>query len=223
MSRLIRLYQKWEKERDAKFLEMLECDQDAKVVDLGCGMGDFTLRVKERVNARKIFGVDVWEEALKKSKSKGIETERMDLNEKLEFPDESFHVVVSNQVIEHLFYPSRFLGEIHRILIKGGYAIVSTENLSSWDNIISLLFGYTPFSMEFDAIKLGNPFSPHNKEKRGEYPSHVRVFSFQGLIDLFKFHSFKIEKISASGHLPFDFLANLTQRHARFITLKARK
>lgn len=88
---------------------------------------------------------------------------------------------------------------------------------------MSLLFGYTPFSMEFDRIKIGNPFSPHNVGKKGEHPSHVRIFSFRGLIDLFKFHGFKIEKVSASGYLPFNFLANFDPRHARFTMLKVRK
>ena len=223
MSRFVEMYKKWEDERDLKFLEMLSYDPKAMVVDLGCGKGDFTLKIKGMVNCKEIYGVDIWENALKEAQNKGIKAEKMDLNEQLSFPDESFHVVVSNQVIEHLFYPSRFVQEVHRILKKGGYAVISTENLSSWDNIISLILGYTPFSMEFDQMKLGNPFSPHDKEKRGDYPPHMRVFSFQGLIDLFKFHGFRIEKISGSGYLPFNFLANLTQRHARFIIIKLRK
>ena len=223
MSRLIRLYEKWEKERDQKFLKMLDYDPNAKVIDLGCGKGDFTLRVKERSNCKEIYGIDVWEDALNEALNKGIKTEKMDLNEKLNFPDGSFDVVVSNQVLEHLFFPSRFIQEIYRILKEDGYSVISTENLSSWDNVMSLLFGYTPFSMEFDQIKIGNPFSPHDKEKRGEYPSHVRIFSFQGLIDLFKFHGFEIEKVSASGYLPFNFLADFDQRHARFIVVKVRK
>jgi len=223
MGRLIKLYEKWEKERDLKFLKMLEYDPDTKVVDLGCGKGDFALKVKGRVNCKEIYGVDVWEDALAEAQSKGIKAEKMDLNEELNFPDSEYDVVVSNQVLEHLFFPSKFIQEVYRILKVDGYAVISTENLSSWDNVISLLFGYTPFSMEFDRIKIGNPLSPHNKEKRGEYPSHVRIFSFQGLIDLFKFHGFEIEKVSASGYLPFNFLANLDKRHARFIIVKMRK
>jgi methionine biosynthesis protein MetW len=224
MSRLIKLYEKWEKERDLKFLKMLDYDPYAKVIDLGCGKGDFTLKVKEKINCKEILGVDVWEDSLKEAQNKGIKTEKMDLNEELNFPDRSFHVVVSNQVLEHVFFPSKFIQEIYRVLRENGYAVISTENLSSWDNIVSLLFGYTPFSMQFDnGIKIGNPLSPHDKKKVVKYPSHVRIFSFQGLIDLFKFHGFKIEKVSASGYLPFNFLANFDPRHARFVTVKVRK
>jgi len=223
MGHLVKLYEKWEKERDLKFLRMLESDSDAKVIDMGCGKGDFTLKVKGRINCKEIYGVDIWEDALTEARNKGIKAEKMDLNKKLNFSDGGYDVVVSNQVLEHLFYPSNFIEEVYRILKEEGYAVISTENLSSWDNVISLLFGYTPFSMEFDQIKIGNPFSPHDKEKIGEYPSHVRIFSFNGLIDILKFHRFKIEKISASGYLPFNFLANLDQMHARFLTVKVRK
>lgn len=49
MLRLIKLYQRWEKERDYQFLKNLEFNPDAEVVDLGCGNGDFTLKVKEKI------------------------------------------------------------------------------------------------------------------------------------------------------------------------------
>lgn len=223
MSRFIQLYEKWEIDRDVKFLGMLHCDPDAKVVDLGCGKGDFTSKVKGRVDCEEIYGVDLWEDALVAARNKGIRVKKMDLNERLSFPDESFHVIVANQVIEHLFFPSRFVQEVYRILKQDGYAVISTENLSSWDNIISLLLGYTPFSVEFDSVKIGNPLSPHDKEKRGEYPSHIRIFSFQGFIDLFRLHGFEIEKISGSGYLPFNFMSSVDPRHARFVTVKVRK
>jgi len=223
MSCFVQLYEKWENERDLKLLEMLHYNPDAKVVDLGCGKGDFTLKVKGRIDCKEIYGVDLWEDALIAARNKGIKAKRMDLNEQLSFPDESFHVVVANQVIEHLFFPSRFVQEVYRILKENGYAVISTENLSSWDNMLSLLLGYTPFSMEFDSTKIGNPLSPHDGEKRGNYPSHVRIFTFRGLIDLLKLNGFKIEKISASGYLPFDFMASFDPRHARFLTVKVEK
>jgi SAM-dependent methyltransferase len=223
MNRLTNLYNKWENERNLQFLKMLDYNPEAKVIDLGCGNGDFTLKIKEKINCKEITGVDIWDNALKEASKKNIITKKINVDENLDFSDCSFDVVVSNQVLEHLFFPSKFIRGVYRILKNYGYAIISTENLSSWDNIVSLLFGYTPFSMEFDRIKIGNPFSPHDMEKRGEYPSHVRIFSFQGLIDLLKFQGFKIEKVSASGYLPFNFLAKFDPRHARFITVKVRK
>jgi hypothetical protein len=125
-----------------------------------------------------------------------------------------------------LFYPVRFIEETFRILKGGGYAIISTENLSSWDNIAALLFGYTPFSMEFDSglHKIGNPFSPHEKELNSEYVhSHVRIFAWNGLVELAKFLNFKIEKIWGNGHFLGRFGEIVDKKHCRFVTVKLRK
>jgi SAM-dependent methyltransferase len=134
-------------------------------------------------------------------------------------------VVVSNQVIEHLFYPVRFMKEIYRILKPDGYAVISTENLARWDNILSLILGYTPFSMEFDSglCKIGNPLSLHEKEvKKDSYP-HVRIFTWKGLIELATFIGFKVEKAIGSGHIFDKFGELINKQKCRFITLKMRK
>jgi ubiquinone/menaquinone biosynthesis C-methylase UbiE len=112
MSRLVKLYLKWDKKKDRQFLNMLEYNPDFKVVDLGCGKGDFTLKVKEVINCPEICDADSWENGLKESHNKGIKAEKVDLNGTLNLFDDSFHVIVSNQVIEHLFYPSKFIKEI---------------------------------------------------------------------------------------------------------------
>jgi SAM-dependent methyltransferase len=195
---------------------MLERDPKARVLDLGCGDGELTARVAAAVGTKEVYGVDVNEESLEKAKARGIITVKHDLN-KFPYPFETntFDVVVSNQVIEHLYYPIRFLREVYRILKPGGYAIISTENLASWDNIIALLLGYTPFSMEFDEglVKLGNPLSPHNREVRAGYTHpHVRIFTYKGLIEAIKTVGFKVEKVAGAGHIiPIRILENSMQ------------
>ena len=46
-------------QRNNVSLEMLEYDPKAKVLDLGCGNGYFTLRMQERADANLMYGVDV--------------------------------------------------------------------------------------------------------------------------------------------------------------------
>lgn len=61
--------------------------------------------------------------------------------------DESFDVVVCNQVFEHLkniFLP---LSEIHRVLRMGGYLIFSVPNLSALHNCILLNLGRQPTTL----------------------------------------------------------------------------
>lgn len=222
--KLLKMYGRWEEKRNNDFLKMLERNQGAKVIDLGCGKGEFTLKVKEKIECPEICGVDIWTEGLKATKEKGINIKKMGLDQKLKLPSDYYDVVISNQVIEHLSYPSLFVKEMYRITKKGGYAVISTENLCSWDNIFALIFGHTPFSMQFDGgLKIGNPFSPHNEKKFEDYQPHMRIFSFKGLIELLTVSGFKVENIAGSGYFPFNFLSNLDPQHARFITVKVKK
>lgn len=219
----LRFYQKWIQLRNAQFLNCLEYSPRANVVDLGCGKGDFTLQIKEKIGCSEIHGIDVWKDGLKEAKKRGVKVLGMDLNESLELPTESFDIVVSNQVIEHIIKLRKFVSEIYRILKVGGYAVISTENLSSWDNILAILLGRTPFSVVHNGLKCGNRFSPHNKELYKGQPSHVRIFAYHGLLEFFKYFCFKIETIKTSGYLPFNVLSRIDPIHARFITIKARK
>lgn len=49
----------------------------------------------------------------------------------LPFPDTSFDVVFSSQVLEHVFDPAGFLAEIARVLRPGGHVLLSTPFV--WD------------------------------------------------------------------------------------------
>ena len=85
----------------------------------------------------------------------------------------------ANQVIEHLYETDSFVNEIPRVLRKDGYAVISTEALSSWHSVFALILGWQPFSLTNISDKklgLGNPLALH----RGELATavswrHVRV------------------------------------------------
>lgn len=220
------MYSSWERSKNEGFLSVLERNPSARVVDLGCGGGEFSVRVRERVGCGEVWGVDVCDDCLVEAGKRGVLVRKVDLNGVLPFEAGSFDVVVSNQVIEHLFYPVRFLGEVFRVLKVGGYAVVSTENLSSWDNVVALVLGCTPFSMEFDSglRKIGNPFSPHDGKVKGDYvQSHVRVFAWNGLVELARFSGFKVERVLGGGHFLGRFGEVVDGKHCRFITVKLRK
>jgi len=56
---------------------MLDPHPNAKVIDLASGKGDFTLKIRERIKCREILGVDVWENALREARNKGINVDRL--------------------------------------------------------------------------------------------------------------------------------------------------
>jgi methionine biosynthesis protein MetW len=220
----LNVYKKWERSRNESFLSLLEFNSNAKVVDIGCGDGNFTLKVKEKIGCKRIYGMDIYSPSLNRAKNKGITIKKVDLNKRIPFNDNSFDVVVLNQVIEHLFYPIKLLQEIHRILKLNGYALISTENLASWDNVLAITLGYTPFSMNFDnGIKIGNPLSPHEKDNVTYSNPHTRIFTMRGLCDMINMLGFYIENAIGNGHILGKFGEYLNNQRSRFITLKVRK
>jgi len=223
---VLAIHRRWEERRNRRFLDVLSHDPSSIVVDLGCGNAEFSKQAMERIGCKEMWGVDLDERLLREAERKGLVVKKADLNLNLPFEDSLFDVVLSNQLVEHLFYPVKFMKEIHRALRPNGYAVISTENLASWDNLVALLLGYTPFSMEFDCglRKIGNPFSPHEKESKTEYlHSHVRVFAWNGFIELAKLLQFQIETAYGSGHVLGKMGETFDSRHCRFITLKLRK
>lgn len=174
-------------------------------------------------------------------KLKGINVVIGNLNQKLPFPDNSFDVIISHFSLEHLYNSGLFISETYRVLKKGGYTVVATDNLSAWPNIIALIFGWQPFSTAGGVGKrpLGNPLAlragtmgedlkiSERLEEIGEF-SHNKVMSYQMLLDSYKEYKFTIEKIIGVGYFPFSgFLSKLfcklDARHSHLLILKARK
>ena len=112
----------------------------------------------------------------------------------------------------------------------GGYAIISTPNLAALHSIISLLLGKQPFTAHAsNEIILGNSLNPaHGKKHEHRGSVHLRVFTYESLRDLLKYHGFKVEKMVGVGYYPFPiriarFLSWLDKRHAAYLTMKVRK
>lgn len=219
------------KQNQKNILNLLEKKGDARILDLGCDDGIWTLKLAKKIETNNIYGVEIIDERIKIAKKNNIKIVETNLNDKLPFEDNFFNVIHSNQVIEHLTNTDTFVAEIYRILKPNGYAIISTENLSSWHNIFALIFGFQPFSMTNFSQKgtFGNPFSLWNGDNapKIKYPDswqHNRLFSYYGLKDLFQKYNFKILKIKTSGYYPlWGWLSNIDPIHGHWITIKISK
>lgn len=206
-------------------LKLCEKNSKAVFVDLGCDDGTWTKEVARKISTKNIYGLDYILAQLKKAKKLGIKVEQGNLNEKFPFEDSFFNVVHSNQVIEHLTEIDNYVAEIYRILKPGGYVIISTENLSSWHNIFSLIMGWQAFSQHISKkYHIGNPMSPHFEEDLREGWTHNIIFTYYSLQEIFKKYGFIIEKSKGAGYYPFpSFFAKIDPHHSHFITIKAKK
>lgn len=212
-------------------LALLEPDKSAKVLDVGCGDGSFTLKIGEKVGTPELYGIEIQEQWVRLCEARGIKVYHADLNEPLPLDDESFDVVCANQVLEHLCRTDLFIRECRRVLKRGGYAIISTPNLAVWHNITCIFLGWQLFTTAIsDEIIVGNPLQDKYKREtwRGSYPLHRRVPTYRGLKEVLEYHEFKVEIMIGVGYFPFPtkaakFLSRIDPKHCQLLTVKARK
>jgi len=90
--------------------------------------------------------------------------------EKDVFPvqDSSIDVVLLCEVFEHLGHNPLFtLQEIHRVLKKDGYVIITTPNFYSLKNVMRMIFGRG----------FNNPYLQYQKVQKYGHMGHIREYS----------------------------------------------
>jgi len=225
----ISCYDKLTRYRKKVYISLFKDEKGSVLLGCGCAGGALTLKIAKIVEAKTVIGVDLDKTALAKAKARGIKTIESDLNRRLPLESNSCDVIHADQVIEHLSNIDGFVKEIYRILKPGGFGVFSTENLSSWHNLFALVLGKQAFSQHISSkFFLGNPFSPHYKEKLNISFPHIHIFTIQGLKDLFETYGFVIDKIKGIGYSPFPpsigkILEICDPTHSYFLAIKVRK
>lgn len=95
------------------------------------------------------------------------------------FADQSFDIILCCEIIEHLIMdPSFMLAEIHRLLKPGGYLLLTTPNIASLKNVLTLLQGRN---------------IQHSYSGYGVYGRHNREFTARELAELIRLHHFEVQ------------------------------
>ena len=183
-------------DRHRKVLEILSSFSLERILDVGCGDGNFTKLMARACKAKEVYGIDISEEALRIAMKNGIICRKIDVDEEdFPFEDNFFDAVTALELIEHLYDPDHFLDEVRRVLKPSGIFVLSTPNLASMHNRIALLLGYQPFPMSVSArINLGRIYEPNSDQSL----DHIRLFTLHSLKKLLKIHGFKISEVKGS-------------------------
>jgi ubiquinone/menaquinone biosynthesis C-methylase UbiE len=106
-----------------------------RILDVGCGPGQFTILVAERVPGAEVWGVDVAPtmiELAREHARRSAVTDRLHFAvadvARLPFPDGLFDAVLSSGSIKHWPDQEVALREIHRVLAPGGRALIGEMN-----------------------------------------------------------------------------------------------
>ena len=145
------------------------------ILDLGCAGG--YVSKDWRTNGNQVIGLDISERSVSQAKKVLDQAFLFDL-EAGDWPesirDDKFNLILSAEILEHLFSPKDFLERLKPMMADNGIIIITTPNFLVWNNRIRLLLGrYGPKEIFYD-------------------PGHIHLFSYHSLKWLLHDLDFKI-------------------------------
>ncbi len=144
-----------------------------KILDVGCGIGYFLEEAKRR--GWEVYGTEFTDEAIKICENKGIGCEKGVLNPN-NYELETFDIITSFEVIEHIQNPVKEINNFSKLLRKGGLVYVTTPNFNSL--------------LRFKLKEKYNVIT---------YPEHLSYYTPKTLNNLFKSLNFQKKQLLATG------------------------
>ncbi len=176
--------------------------KNKKILDIGCHDGSFLTFLKDKT--AKLYGLEASDTAAKISRQRKIDTKTYFFDDvtPMPFPDKSFDLIVTGEIIEHIYNTDFFVQEIHRLLKPKGRLLISTPNIASLGRRIYLLLGISPLLED-------------NLSREGT-AGHVRYFTFNRLNKLITDNKFQLKSftsdvvnLSRTGSVGSTLLAKL--------------
>lgn len=136
-------YDDWYSQKKGAFVDrvetdlafgMLKLEPGMKVLDVGCGTGNFSMKLAGM--GCVVTGIDVSEEMLKVARGKAAELDlsisyfQMDATE-LAFEDSAFDVVLAMAAVEFIEDTAQAVKEMFRVTKVGGQILIGTINADS--------------------------------------------------------------------------------------------
>ena len=158
----------------------LNLPKNSRVLDIGCyPLHLFTALQREPFEFR-MNGIASNHEPVKEEYIVQLNIEK----EKLPFKKETFDLVLMTEIVEHLTSDPRvYLGEVNRVLKKGGHLLITTPNAAHLKNRVKLLSGksaHFPLEQLFET----------NSHDESLYFRHNREFTMDELKEIIRASNF---------------------------------
>lgn len=105
-----------------------KASRGARLLDVGCGNGDFLVRAKSA--GWDVVGVDPDPKAVAVARSRGLDV-RLGSIENFTTQSQQFDGITLSHVVEHVHDPGDLLRGCHRLLKHGGWLWIETPNVES--------------------------------------------------------------------------------------------
>lgn len=172
-----------------------------RLLDLGCGRGNYTTRVADDFDEVHAVDIDAQHIAIFRERLIGSHlahkiSPQVMTGERLDYPDGYFDAVMMIEVLEHVGDADRTLAEVHRVLAPGGRLLLTGPNRF--------------FPLESHGFRLGGRYHPpqHFPFLSWMPPLHarltnVRMFTRRGVERQAAAHGLRLE---AHSYImpPFD-------------------
>ncbi len=113
----------------------------SRVLDLGCGNGEFLAYLREHRQCSG-YGIEIADANVLACTQRGVNVIQLNLEEGLAlFDDQSFDVVLQIETLQHLRNTEKMLRETARV---GRIGIVSFPNFAHWPNRLQIAAGRMP-------------------------------------------------------------------------------
>lgn len=123
-----------------RVLDELKIDEK-RIFDLGCGNGSVANALASR--GWRVTGVDPSTEGIAQAKQAypGLDLHQGSAYDDLAAQYGTFPVVLSLEVVEHVYAPRDYAKTVHSLLQPGGVAIISTPYHGYWKNLAMAVTG----------------------------------------------------------------------------------
>lgn len=167
------------------------CGESFSWLDLGCGhqlLPPWRFEQEKNLINRKgklIVGIDY--DYLSLTKHKTITNLVRGNISKLPFPDNTFDIITSNMVFEHLENPEEQLKEIFRVLSRGGKLIFHTPNKLGYTTLAAMMIP--------EAIKGRLVYILQGRKEEDVFPAYYKINSPTKIKEIAALSKFKVLKI----------------------------
>jgi len=176
-------------EAEYRLRHLREFATSGRLLDIGCGRGDFLLAASRDFD---VYGVDLVPRLRPDAQDVRVFRGRL---EDAALPDNFFDAVSAVETLEHLFDPRRTLGVIHRILKPRGILLFQTGDVDSIRarlNLETWTYLQPPVHLNFfsrEALRrlaAGVGFEPVRSWSFGRAPTRFPIFRHFGPTELLR-------------------------------------